>query len=375
MFLSGQTAFRQTSSGITQIIGELQTSRYEPAGGTLTGTGLLDADANFASMRVAPGNSPGVLTVEGDANFEASSVLEIEVGNPVQGAPNPTPYDLLVVDGDVSLGGVLEVRLLEGASNYLNLEQPFFIVSTHRLASPAAFIDPETGEFVFLPSFTGSPRGSITGTFSNLDADGRVLTADGTGSFLVTIESSTVTLSDFQAIAPDIMGLNEALSDHDGDGTIFAKEWIFGSDPDRFDAIKPLVAQTTISGADLLAFDPELELLGEEVFRAFSFRMRKDRRGVLIVPQASESLKFGDDPSVRAIHAGTAQDGEFEIVTYALVRASGDTAPSKAFIRIALDLSNLPIPPIPPGPPIVLPPIITPPTLPPVVIPPSPDPN
>jgi hypothetical protein len=62
-----------------------------------------------AGMSVAPGNSPGLLTIDGDYTQQSDSVLVIEL----QGLSRGDEYDALIITGQATLDGVLEVRLLD----------------------------------------------------------------------------------------------------------------------------------------------------------------------------------------------------------------------------------------------------------------------
>lgn len=76
--------------------------------GTLKGSGTL-ANANFVNNgTVAPGNSPGILSVTG--NFKNQGTLEAELGGTTPG----TGYDRLAVSGNVTLGGTLAISLVSG---------------------------------------------------------------------------------------------------------------------------------------------------------------------------------------------------------------------------------------------------------------------
>jgi ELWxxDGT repeat protein len=100
--------------------------------GTLKGPGTI-ANANFTNAgTIAPGTSPGILSVTG--NFVNQGTLEIELGGTTVG----TGYDRLAVSGTVTLGGTLVITKL-----------PAFTLSAGQT-------------FTFI---TGS---SVTGTFSSV---------------------------------------------------------------------------------------------------------------------------------------------------------------------------------------------------------------
>jgi hypothetical protein len=78
-------------------------------GGVLTGSGVVNADVLNASV-VAPGSSPGTLTINGNYVQASSGDLDIELGGLVAG----TEYDQLLVLEDAFLNGALIVELING---------------------------------------------------------------------------------------------------------------------------------------------------------------------------------------------------------------------------------------------------------------------
>ncbi len=79
------------------------------AAGTLMGNGgtLIGAVENHGT--IAPGESPGTLTIDGDFVQGADGVLVIEIGG-----AGPGEYDVLHVTGTATLGGTLKLELLNG---------------------------------------------------------------------------------------------------------------------------------------------------------------------------------------------------------------------------------------------------------------------
>lgn len=82
------------------------------SGNTIQGSGLLQGDYTVANgAAVSPGNSPGLLTIDGDTTFAAGGHLSIELAGTIRGMQ----YDALDVSGDVLIdGGLLDVSLLGG---------------------------------------------------------------------------------------------------------------------------------------------------------------------------------------------------------------------------------------------------------------------
>jgi T5SS/PEP-CTERM-associated repeat protein len=79
-------------------------------GSSLVGTGTVDADVVAAAGAVvAPGFSPGVLTIGGDFALDSMGILKMEIGGTGVGE-----YDRLIVNGDIFLDGGLEIAFIEG---------------------------------------------------------------------------------------------------------------------------------------------------------------------------------------------------------------------------------------------------------------------
>jgi outer membrane autotransporter protein len=76
--------------------------------GWLGGTGTVGPLTLNSGGKVSPGASPGILSVGGDANFNAGGTFAVELN----GATAGTGYDRLSVSGNATLGGAtLEVTL------------------------------------------------------------------------------------------------------------------------------------------------------------------------------------------------------------------------------------------------------------------------
>lgn len=92
------------------------------SGDSLIGSGTLEANLVNAGT-VSPGNSAGIITVDGDYTQEVGGTLEIELGGTTAG----TGYDQLVVTGATTLQGTLNVTLMPGFSPQAG--DTFFIVN------------------------------------------------------------------------------------------------------------------------------------------------------------------------------------------------------------------------------------------------------
>jgi len=148
------------ASGILAINGSLTTDNVlVQLGAWLKGSGLINGNV-FNSGTVAPGNSPGTLTINGDFTQSASGTLQIEVAD--------NAFDQLLVTGQASLAGTLQAVAFGG----------------HQFAygDQVAFLQ----------------AGSISGGFDNIVMSnpsqfrGRFLVNGGTGILLVAPTSYTL---------------------------------------------------------------------------------------------------------------------------------------------------------------------------------------
>ncbi len=76
-------------------------------GAELTGNGLISADVTNSAGTVSPGESPGILTIEGDYAQGADGTLLIDIAGPTPG--DTEGYDVLRITGDAALDGTLSI--------------------------------------------------------------------------------------------------------------------------------------------------------------------------------------------------------------------------------------------------------------------------
>ena len=134
------------------------------AGSKLSGNGTIESldDVITSNGTIAPGNSVGNLTLDGDAFFASSSILEIEL-------ESASSYDLLSVLGTADLAGTLSVDLV-------------------------GFTPDASDVFTILES------SMLGGDFVNAVNGGTVLTSGGEGIFTVSHAAGGVHLTGFTAV-------------------------------------------------------------------------------------------------------------------------------------------------------------------------------
>jgi T5SS/PEP-CTERM-associated repeat protein len=152
------------------------------AGGELGGNGQIVGNVNNLGA-VAPGTSPGALSVMGNYAQPATGSLEIELA----GTLASSQYDQLLVSDSATLGGTLEVAL-------------------------TGSFTPAAGEV-----FTILDADSLSGTFSNVTNGQRLDTIGGEGSFVVNYieDTGSVVLSSFLL-----------LGDFNGNGSVDAADYV-----------------------------------------------------------------------------------------------------------------------------------------------------
>jgi hypothetical protein len=79
-------------------------------GGELSGKARVRGKLHVSGGRIAPGASPGTLTVEGDLYVNDESELELEVGGLTAGES----YDQVIVEGETVLSGTVRISFING---------------------------------------------------------------------------------------------------------------------------------------------------------------------------------------------------------------------------------------------------------------------
>jgi len=237
---NGSSAYLQ-SAGETIVNGTFRNDEdLALQGGTLKGEGVIDFGDSGAGALVqsggalAPGASTGQLTIEGDYE-QNGGALAIELG----GLEPGTEYDVLNISGSATLGGPLEISLIDGFADAI-----------------------QDGD-----SFTVLNAGSLTGTFSEINITGAPAIAffeisDEGGQITLTYEDGILTYAEWQGDHFDLPA-EEAiagfLDNPDHDELPNGLEFVSGRDPLAFNH-DPLLIQvgpgpdaTTISGSYRMA--------------------------------------------------------------------------------------------------------------------------
>ena len=184
IFNADQTDFAGLTSvygGTLSVNGELG-GTMEVRGGRLQGIGTVGDTANYAGGVIAPGNSIGMLTIDGDYTGHGG-VLEIEA---VLGADNSST-DLLYITGDSLIGtGATQVRVVNvGGAGAETTGDGIKIVEVDGVSAADAFV-------LSGPAIGGAYRYDLfqngLSDLTNTDGDW-YLRADGLAPTLPTYES------------------------------------------------------------------------------------------------------------------------------------------------------------------------------------------
>jgi hypothetical protein len=107
------TAGHLTNSGLIRLdrhsVLTVAGTYTQSAGGRLKGKGKLVATTFVNSGAIGPGDSPGLLEIEGSFVQDAAGTLEIEIG----GAMAEDEHDVLSIIGTATLGGSVNASLID----------------------------------------------------------------------------------------------------------------------------------------------------------------------------------------------------------------------------------------------------------------------
>lgn len=164
---NGTGTYTQTGGSLVND-GEMHQSFINIMGGTLSGHGEYFGTMFIADgVVVAPGNSPGPLTVHGDLTIEDGAVLQLEAGDTIN-----------VVDGGVltiAAGAVIEFILSDDPGDIPNFE--ILIEDFLTAAGGIVFEDPGVGEDPVL--FRVISDAFVAGTEFTVTASGELLASPG----------------------------------------------------------------------------------------------------------------------------------------------------------------------------------------------------
>jgi len=190
-----QSGTLNLNNGLNQTAGEtrlaggsLSGGSLNFTGGTLSGSGIISASVVNGAI-VSPGSSLGTLTINGSYAQSALGVLQMELGGATTNL-----FDRLVVNGTATLGGALNVTLLDGFTpafgdafsfmSYTSRNGSFSTINLPALPKPLALTAEYTPAALALLTVS-SPDTKQTNTLSVID------TGSGSWELLVTGEPAS----------------------------------------------------------------------------------------------------------------------------------------------------------------------------------------
>lgn len=154
----------------------IETTAFNLNGGELNGNGSINGPLT-SNGTIAPGASPGGITVNGNTILGSNSILNMQIG---AGSP-VTNYDVLTVNGTVMLDGELRLAMLSNFGSITGSDTFTILTSTS----------------------------AITGLFANISPGQRLASQDLFASFIVNygagsaFGSDKVVLSSFLNLTPE----------------------------------------------------------------------------------------------------------------------------------------------------------------------------
>jgi len=177
-------------------------------GGNCSGSGTVNG-ALVNGSTVSPGNSPGVLTVDGDYTQGGTATLAIELtGN---GGVAGTDYDRLLVWGTANLSGVLDLQVDAGYTPTIGDSMPGIVTA----ANVSGTFD-TTNNVVF----NGRQGLAVTYTETSVDAQVALRGNTDVASGDVDVDTGDLTTSIINFTSAGGAGKTWAEGDTDGDGDV-----------------------------------------------------------------------------------------------------------------------------------------------------------
>lgn len=174
--LEAQGGFTQTA-GFTQFKGgHLKTTTALLRGGKIGGIGTLTGNLQNDGGIVAPGFSPGTITINGNYTQSASGVLDMEIG----GLSAGTQYDQMVVNGTAYLGGTLNIVQYNGFApsagtsfqliKYYSSSGTFAVTNNVFSSAGVYFTTTKTPSYLVAQTYgdTGKPSVAVSAPLGNV---------------------------------------------------------------------------------------------------------------------------------------------------------------------------------------------------------------
>lgn len=129
----GSSGYVQTGGSLTVQPGTQLTGNVNINGGALLGFANINGNLNVSGGRIVPGSSPGLMTVSGDLNLDANSIVDIEIAS--NGGVQGTDFDCIIVQGNANLAGQLNLRDISGGTLVPGGQYAFLEASSFNMTS------------------------------------------------------------------------------------------------------------------------------------------------------------------------------------------------------------------------------------------------
>ena len=208
--LNGHT-LTKTGDGTLAINNDLSTGSggtLNCEGGNCSGSGTVNG-ALVNGSTVSPGNSPGVLTVDGDYTQGSTATLAIELTG--SGGVAGTDYDRLLVWGSANLDGTLDLQVDAGYTPTIGDSMPGIVTSANT-----------AGTFATVNNVVFDGRRGVAVTYTETSVDAQVALRGNTdvASGDVDVDTGDLTTSIINFTSAGGSGKTWAEGDMDGDGDV-----------------------------------------------------------------------------------------------------------------------------------------------------------
>jgi hypothetical protein len=182
------TNFTQTAGTTTLNGGNIQATSTTLNGGSLNGSGTVNGNLNNNS-NVAPGFSPGTITVTGNYVQGTTGTLNMEIAGTTSGS-----YDQLIITGSATLAGVLNITPIAPYTTSAQVNDSFdFITANGGITGDFSSITSSLG-YTFTPSLTDTSYNFITSVIPTLNVSQPVV------NNVITVQTTDVLILTEQAI-------------------------------------------------------------------------------------------------------------------------------------------------------------------------------
>ena len=206
--------------------------------GTVSGNGTVAGSVDNSGGTIAPGNSPGILTIDGNLNNGASGTIAVEIEG-TSGAGDSAGHDQIQVTGSSTLDGTLSITTGSYADPTTRAVRDTFTVIASAGGSTGAFGTVSYDGVDLSADFNGS-NGSFrdhieNGLFRNVNYDGNnvsvtnlfALEGDADGDIDIDITDFNILASNFDDTGANSATNDWTTADFDADGDIDITDFNF----------------------------------------------------------------------------------------------------------------------------------------------------